>query len=353
MMVDDTAPNPEGPRDGVTTAHAPMFTRRSAIVTLGVGFGAGLGAGLAGAATFAQNSAPPTYENARDLYAALEYQPNERIVFKQGEIDLVFADGAPGLDRGPVRTWVRHAADAIVRYFGRFPVKQYGLLIIAEDGDTVGHATTFGFAGSATRIHVGRSATAAAFAKDWVLVHEMFHAALPDLPRRALWLQEGNATWTEPVARARAGYLSPTEVWRQARVGMPRGLPEPGEGGMDGSMRWGRLYWGGALFWLTAEIQIAEASHGTKSLRDAMRAISQASGGNSADWSPEQMMLAGDAATGTNVLSRLYARWATERVETDVDAMFARLGVSAQGEGIALDDNAPWAAIRRGITRAG
>ncbi|MFX6815345.1 hypothetical protein ABTH42_19380, partial [Acinetobacter baumannii] len=83
-------------------------------------------------------------------------------------------------------------------YFGRWPIKSYGLLVVDQPGDKVGHATTYGFAGSATRIFVGHDADVAAFDRDWILVHEMMHAALPNLPRRALWLQEGSATWLEP-----------------------------------------------------------------------------------------------------------------------------------------------------------
>ena len=217
--------------------------------------------------------ATDTYDDPRALYHALATQPAEPIELDGGTISLVFADGAPGLDRGAVRAWVHLAASALTTYFGHFPIREYGLLVIAQDGDHVGHATTFGFDGSATRVHVGRDASEAAYRSDWVLVHEMMHAALPNLPRRALWLQEGNATWLEPVARAQAGTLPIASVWTQAFRGMPHGEPAPDELGMDGTKRWGRLYWGGATFWLEAEIAIWEQSHGRKGLIDAMRAV--------------------------------------------------------------------------------
>ncbi|MFA6114116.1 MAG: hypothetical protein WC729_08985 [Sphingomonas sp.] len=320
-----------------------MFTRRSAIAALGIG--------IAGVTVLADAREAPGYDDPDDLYAALRDQPVERIVLPGGEIALVFADGAPGLDRDRVRAWVRDGADAVTRYFGRFPVEHYGLLVIAEDGDKVGHATTFGYAGSATRIHVGRFADRPAFARDWVLTHEMLHAALPDLPRRALWLQEGNATYVEPIARARAGYLAASDVWRQSLAGMPKGEPGPNDGGMDGTKSWARLYWGGATFWLQAEIDIARASAGRHSLQDAMREINRQSGGNNTDWTPEQLMAAGDTATGTDALSRLYARFAGERVATDLDALFASLGVADRDGQVRFDDAAPLAALRRDLTR--
>ncbi|MBN9940398.1 hypothetical protein JND29_15055, partial [Listeria monocytogenes] len=85
---------------------------------------------------------------------ALRGQPGQQLKIGGGTINLVFADGAPGLARAPVLAWVRTAAMALTAYFGRSPVSDYGLLVIVEPGDRVGHATTFGYAGSATRIHV-------------------------------------------------------------------------------------------------------------------------------------------------------------------------------------------------------
>lgn len=319
-----------------------MLTRRGVI--------AALGTGIVGATSLAGTPEMPSYDDPDDLYAALRKQPGERIVLPGGEIALVFADGAPGLDRNRVRDWVRQGADAVTGYFGCFPVKHYGLLVIADDGDTVGRGTTYGYAGSATRIHVGRSTSQMAFTRDWVLTHEMLHAALPDLPRRALWLQEGNATYLEPLARARMGYLSAEEVWRQSLAGMPKGEPRIGDGGMDGTKSWARLYWGGATFWLRAEIDIARASGGRRSLQDAMRAINRQSGDNSADWTPEQMMAAGDAATGTNALSRLYARFAGASTTTDLSALFASLGVADRDGQVVFDDTAPLATLRRDLT---
>ncbi|MCA1652847.1 MAG: hypothetical protein ABR588_11320 [Sphingomicrobium sp.] len=276
------------------------------------------GAGLVASAVAAPLVSAPgesaAYDRPGPMYEAVERQPAETLAVGEAHIRVVFADGAPGLDRARTIRWIRGAAAALTRYFGRFPVANYALLVIATDGNRVGHATTFGFRGSATRITVGRE-TDEGFARDWVLVHEMLHAALPDLPRRALWLQEGNATWIEPVARVQAGQLPAAEMWRQALLGMARGQPAANDSGMDGTKAWNRLYWGGATFWLLAEIAIHQASNGRAALRDAMRAINRASGGNTADWSPERMMAAGDPATGTASLLPLYRRFADEPYE--------------------------------------
>ena len=220
------------------------------------------------------------------------------IAIGDSRIDVAFTDGAPGLDRALVLAWVRRSAEAIRTYFGRYPVKHLGLLIVADGSDRIHTGTTFGYAGSAIRVHVGRKADTGAFAKDWILVHEMVHAALPDVPRKSLWVQEGEAVYLEPIARAQAGQLDPREVWRWSLVGMPKGQPEPDDEGLDRTPTWGRTYWGGAAFWMRAEVEIRERTHGRVGLQTTFRAINRASGGDTAEWSVAHMMEVGDQGDG-------------------------------------------------------
>jgi hypothetical protein len=273
------------------------------------------------------------YDDPEDIYQALRSESGTPLHIAGGEINVVFANDAPGLDKARALRWVKKCVEAIATYFGRYPTRSYGLLIVAEAGDHVGHAVTYGYRGSVTLIRVGIEAGDRAFADDWVLVHEMVHTALPDLPRRALWLQEGSATWIEPVARAQIGELPVAEVWRQAINGMPKGVTSFGGGGMDGTRDWGRLYWGGAVFWLEAEIAIYQQSQGRFLLRDALRAINRESGGNSVEWSPEKMMQVGDQATGTVALANLYERFSARGFDGSLPELFERLGVGLSQSG--------------------
>jgi hypothetical protein len=311
-----------------------------------IGAGALLSRSLV-AASLSQRS----YEEPDDIYEALRRQRGTPLDVAGGRINVVFADDAPGLDKAPVLRWVRKSARAISTYFGRYPTQAYGLLIVSAAGGGIGHATTYGYRGCATRIYIGVDAAERAFAEDWVLVHEMVHTALPDLPRRALWVQEGSATWIEPIARAQAGDLAVSEVWKQAIDGMPKGMPPLGSGGMNGTHEWGRLYWGGALFWLEAEIGIYQQSGGRFLLCDALRAVNRASGGNSADWSPEQMMAVGDKATGTTALSKLYEKYSSRAFDGSLTSLFERLGVARSPSGsVRFDPDAELATLTRRIT---
>lgn len=309
---------------------------------------------LAAAVTLAAGGAQAQtdYEGGpRALYRALAEQPHETLTLGGGEIDVVFADGAPGLDRAPVMAWVKGAAEAAIAYFGRFPVAKVGLLIIADDGNRIGGGTTFGHAGSAIRIKVGRAAGAAAFASDWRLVHEMVHLALPRVvPQESgNWMMEGSATYVEPVARVLAGQLTEAAIWDDSLDGMPKGQPRPNDGGLDDHPGWGRSYWGGAIFWLLADVGIREKTGNRLGLADALRGINRASGGDGVEWSEMQVIEAGDKATGTHVLADLYEHMKDKPVTVDLDGLFARLGVSRRDGQVAFDESAPQAAFRRAI----
>ncbi|MFA6218694.1 MAG: hypothetical protein WC692_02835 [Erythrobacter sp.] len=314
---------------------------------------AGIGiAALGGMAVNGLAQQARTYTSAREVYGALEEQPGQDIAIGDATIRLVYADGAPGVDRMLVEQWVRESAAAIVAYFGTFPAKRFGLVVIADNGNRVGHATTWGFDGAAGRIEVGTGAGRDAFLRDWVLVHEMVHAALPSVPRRALWLQEGAATYLEPIARAIGGQLPSDAVWKQAIDGMPNGIPPAGDGGLDGTERWGRLYWGGAFFWLSAEIAVFEATRGKATLRQGLALIGRESGGNGSYIEPEDLMDLADTVYGTPILRPLYARFAETRVEPDLALTFARLGVAEDGDRLRYDDRAELSELRRSMTYA-
>ena len=74
-------------------------------------------------------------------------------------------------------------------------------------------------------------------------------------------------------ARARTGELSTEKVWGDLVRGLPQGLPGRGDEGLDRTHTWGRTYWGGALFWLLADVEIRERTGNRFGLEDALRAV--------------------------------------------------------------------------------
>ncbi|HVY44385.1 MAG TPA: hypothetical protein VHB21_00845, partial [Minicystis sp.] len=127
------------------------------------------------------------------------------------------------------------------------------------------------------------------------------------------------------------------------------GAPAPGDGPLDGASSWGRVYWGGALFCLLADVEIREQTHGQKALDDALRALIERGGNVSRRWDVARVVEIGDAATGTHVLTDLYARLGKADGRVDVPRLLRSLGVRLVAGDVQFDDAAPRAAIRRAL----
>ena len=262
-------------------------------------------------------------------------------------LDSDFTDGAE-----PLVAWVKRSLGIVAAYYGHFPVSQLRIRVSSTSGGGVRHGTTFGAHGALIRITVGREVTQAELLNDWVLVHEMTHLALPDVGPEHVWLSEGVAVYVEGVSRAQAGNRSAADVWAEEARSMPRGLPQPGDAGLDHTHTWGRTYWGGALFCLLADIQIRQHTNNRVGLQSALRAVARASGGLVSDWPIERVFAVGDAAVGAPVLEELYARSKDAPLATDLPSLWHGLGIEPDDGTVKLRDDAPLAKIRDAIMRA-
>ncbi|WP_446742063.1 hypothetical protein [Silvibacterium acidisoli] len=267
------------------------------------------------------------------------------------QLQVKLAEGHLDAGDSAIFEWVQRAAKAVSLYYGSFPLKQAQILVVPGEGRSgVSHGTTWGDMQGApgfTRISVGEHTTSQELAADWMMTHELTHMAFPSLTRDHHWMEEGMATYIEPVARMQAGQLSREEFWKETIAGMPNGEPASGDEGLDRTHTWGRTYWGGALFYLVADISIRQQTGNRKGVEDAFRGIVAAGGTIDHDWPVEKVLEAGDRATGTPVLTRLYRKWSQSPETVDLDALWKDLGVqSIQGE-IHFNESAKLAAVRR------
>jgi len=248
-----------------------------------------------------------------------------------------------------LRQWVELAATLVSDYLGAFPVPELDVQLELTPGNTVGFGQHFD--GRRVQVSVGKHVDEATLAHDWVMVHEMLHSAFPDLDAKHRWMQEGLSTYLESVLRVRAGVMSEDEMWQKWVRRMPYGLVQQGEGGLDETPTWGRIYWGGALFWLLVDLELLRASHGQSGLQQVLRAM-RARGVNAREhWSTEQVVEFADEVTGQQVVSRLYREHALTPAEVSLPKLWRRLGVVRDMKGrVTLDDRAPWASLRRAMS---
>jgi hypothetical protein len=309
-----------------------------------------LAAVLSGGLSWPSHAQSEFLRGDRMPYDAFDKLAQTDIDVPEGVIHVGFAPGELALPREKILNWVRKSAKAVSVYYGRFPVRSLRLLLVPVDGSGVRGGTTWGYRGAAVRVLIGRDSSEDSLRRDWVLVHEMVHTALPDMDERYNWLSEGLAVYVEPVARVQAGDLTAQEIWLAMVRDMPKGLPQAGDRGLDNTDTWGRKYWGGALFCLLADVEIRKRSNNRFGLQDAMRGVIAAGGNHEQDWSIERILTTADRTVGLDVLTRLHDQMGSGPITPDLDGLWRNLGVRMRDDAIEFDDTAPLASIRSSIT---
>ncbi len=301
------------------------------------------------------DGAPDTYEAPTDtldesgfaafgpFHAATIESGASRVLVSIAPHDLPLTDAE-------ATAWVKGAVDGIATYLGRsFPAPR--TLVVVQRGSP-GNPTrgeTLGDGGPAVLVRAGDGVRAATVRDDWIMTHELLHVVMPSLAHAHVWLSEGIPSYVEPIVRVRAGTLAPEKLWRDLVEGLPQGLPEPGDEGLEKTHTWGRTYWGGSLFCLMTDVRIREATHNARSLDDVLRAIVATGADVEAHWEVTKLLDVGDAATGTHALHDVYGELALAPGTVDLPALWRRLGVHVEADRVTFDDTAQLAAVRRGI----
>ena len=157
------------------------------------------------------------------------------------------------------------------------------------------------------------------------------------------------AVFGEPIVRVRAGMVDQDVLWSEWLEQGALGLPRPGEGGLEQTHTWARTYWGGALFWLLADVTLRERTGNARSADDVLRALVDAGGNVTVRWEMDEVLRAADRAAGVPVFTELYQTLAEAPGAPDVAALWKRLGISLAQGNVRYDDSAPLAWVRRAM----
>ena len=224
--------------------------------------------------TLAIISSTISHTNAEDTS---EYQ----FKIKDSTIKLMFAPEASDkhftLGHQKIAQSIKKSANAVADYFEQFPVKNLNITINPGYGSRIG-GTAYHNSTPLIVLRIPTDITEQQLQKDWVIVHEMVHLAFPPMRRKHAWAEEGLATYIEPLVRLRAGMISEENVWRWLIEGTPNGVPRNGDKGLDNTPSWGMKYWGGAIYYLLADIDIRENTNNKFGLEHALRAINKSGG---------------------------------------------------------------------------
>src|SRR5271167_5172809 len=245
------------------------------------------------------------------------------LLIGNARIDITIERSTLRVPAKDVFLWVKLAAESVTAYYGRFPLPQVSIRITAFEGKGVRNGMAFGNRGGRITIRVGNETSPSELASDWMLTHEMVHLAFPSVDEEHHWIEEGIATYVEPIARIHARHVKAEQMWLDLVRDMPQGLPQAGDRGLDHTHTWGRTYWGGALFCLLADVEIHRRTANRYGLQDALRAILNAGGNVEVDdWPLERALKAGDDGVSVPVLTELYNRMKAAPADTNLSELW-------------------------------
>ena len=185
---------------------------------------------------------------------------------------VAILDGVNDAGRADLFDWAERTAEAEANYWQGFTAKQALLGVVpVANRRGVGYGRTVSGGGATVMVEVGTDVDRRRLFNDWVLTHELIHTGMPYIRGRGTWLMEGAATYVEPIIRARAGWKTEEEVWREWVENMPQGVEAFSTGLANASGR--QNYWAGATFMLLADVAIRRASNGAKGLDDCLGGV--------------------------------------------------------------------------------
>ncbi|MFN8614001.1 MAG: hypothetical protein U0931_41095 [Vulcanimicrobiota bacterium] len=266
--------------------------------------------------------------------------------FQGGVISAAYVPGAFKLTDDQLNSWIQKTGQGVAGFFGRFPVERAVLLVTPLDSDSI-EGVTYGQGGPHIWVQIPKKFSAADEAGSWQLCHEMVHLAVPDMPYEQHWLEEGIATYVEPLIRLQTGEISAERVWLDLLDGLPKGLADVKKGGLDGNHRWGATYWGGALYCLLADLRLRVESQNQHHLQEALRAV-VARGNITQNWTISEFLDTADQATQSQVFHQVHQELGRGG-SVDLDQLWRDLGIE-QRSGRIHFVAAPLDFVRRGMT---
>jgi hypothetical protein len=269
---------------------------------------------------------------------------------KRATLEVVVLDGALSAGNDALMRFIKDSVRAVSEFYQGFPVARAMVVVIPEPSRSgVLFGKVLPESSPAIALLVGQHTKTADLDRDWILVHELYHLGFPSFQSEGKWLDEGLATYYEPIIRTRAGLRTEASLWEEFLDAMPQGLGAVGRDGLENAQSFRGVYWGGAIIALLADVETRRRSGGKQGLENGLLALLDNGGHASEVWALEDAIGVVDRAIGAPVLADLTARYARRGHPLELDRLFSDLGVRRTPTGVKLDDKAPLAGVRRAI----
>jgi hypothetical protein len=268
----------------------------------------------------------------------------------EAQLEIVTLPGKLKVSRATRRRWVRDAALAVTDFWRGLPMDRALVAIVPMgDHDGVAHGKVVAAGGATVALRLGEHADERALYRDWILVHELFHLGFPSFWGEGKWLDEGLATYYEPIIRARAGWRSEEALWREFAYDMRQGLDAVEQTGVERAQSYRGIYWGGAILALYADVRARRLSAGRRGLEDGLRAVLARGGNASQVWKLDDVIAVIDRELGAPILRELSRAHGHAGRPVDLNGLLTELGVTPTRGWVELDDASPLSSVRKAI----
>jgi hypothetical protein len=269
---------------------------------------------------------------------------------KRALVEIVTLPGRLKSDDATRARWLRDSAHANATFWRGFPVERVCIALLPTPGRRrIVHGKVVATGGPTIVLQLGAEATRDDLYNEWVLVHELFHLGFPSFIGEGKWLDEGLATYYEPIIRARAGWRSEHALWDELISDMPQGLDAVEREGVAHTRNYRAMYWGGAIIALLADLETRQRSDGSRGLEHGLHALLAAGGDASQVWKLDDVIALVDRALGAPTLQKLEAAHAQRGSAVGFETLMQKLGVTQRDGVTRVTNDAPLAAIRRAI----
>ena len=159
--------------------------------------------------------------------------------------------------RDEIAAWLDQASDAVTNIYGVFPVENAQVLVagIGKRREAVPWGEVQRAGSAAVHLFVDETRPIEQYIQDWTAVHELSHLLIPRIHYQDRWLSEGLASYYQNVARSNTQMLSPEQAWQKLSAGFSRGRKAQ-KGNLRRSSATMHTYWGGAAFYLLADLRL-------------------------------------------------------------------------------------------------
>ena len=295
-------------------------------------------------------SIPNTPANWSAAVAIGQFE-EERIALPGGVLRLTILHGADAEQRTKLHDWLAHVSRAVLSAYGRLPLGDVQVLMLPVSSLGLAQRAVATFAarpvhfgqsirgeGNALELLVDPSRPAAEFDADWIAVHELSHLMHPYLGDRGSWLAEGLATYYQNILRARSGLLTPAQTWDRMRGSLTDASATPYHDTLEEAARnmhrthgFDRVYWSGAVYWLSVDRDLRRASGGKLSVEVALSQFRDCCLPSHHEWSPQDFVARLDALLQVKTFSTRYREFSGMRQFPDWEKLYADLGIRSDG----------------------